>query len=55
MTLFASYFPLDVVLRIWDVYFTEGRKTIIRVSLAILKINEQKLLAANMIGMKKIL
>ena len=40
MTLFSCYFPLELVVRIMDVYFVEGRKTIFRIGLAILKINE---------------
>lgn len=39
LTLFAVYFPIEVVVRIWDIYLVEGRKTIFRVALAILKIN----------------
>jgi TBC1 domain family member 10 len=52
MTIFACYFSTEVVARIWDVYFVEGRKTIFRISLAILKINEKELLEGNMMDMK---
>ena len=48
MTLFAVYFPIDVVVRIWDIFMVEGRKTIFRLCLAILKINEQALLKSDM-------
>lgn len=41
MTLFAVYFPIEIVVRIWDVFLVEGRKTIFRLALAILKINEK--------------
>lgn len=44
MTMFVVYFPIEVVVRIWDVYLVEGRKTIFRLSLAIMKINEEALL-----------
>jgi hypothetical protein len=44
MTMFAVSFPLNIVVRIWDVIFIEGRKTVFRLALAILKINEKKLM-----------
>ena len=47
MTAFAVYFPMETVVRIWDVYFVEGRKTLFRLSLAIMKINEDKLMQAS--------
>lgn len=37
-----------MVVRIWDIYFVEGRKTIFRVALAILKLCEKKLLNAEL-------
>ena len=49
MTMFAVYFPIEVVVRIWDIYLVEGRKTIFRLSLAILKINEEQLLKSDMV------
>ena len=35
-------------MRIWDIYLVEGRKTIFRIALAILKLNEKELLNAEM-------
>ena len=46
MTLFSVSLPIQVVVRIWDVYFIEGSKTIYRVAIAILKINEKELMKA---------
>ena len=43
LTLFAK-FPKDVVLRIWDIYFVEGRSTLFRFALAIMNLNEIELL-----------
>ena len=40
MTLFAVSLPVHVVVRVWDIYFVEGPKTIYRIAMAILKINE---------------
>lgn len=47
MTMFAVSFPLNIVVRIWDVIFIEGRKTVFRLALAILKINEKKLMESD--------
>ena len=44
MTIFSNNIPIKLTLRIWDVFFIEGQKIIYRVALAILKINEKKLL-----------
>jgi TBC1 domain family member 10 len=48
LTCFAVYFEMDVVVRIWDVYLVEGRKTIFRVGLAILKLLEKRLMAGEL-------
>lgn len=48
LTIFAIYFNIDVVVRIWDIYLNEGRKTIFRVALGILKLCEKKLLMAEL-------
>ena len=48
LTLYAVYFEMDVVVRIWDVYLVEGRKTIFRIGLAILRILEKKLMSADL-------
>lgn len=50
MTSFVHQFPVEAVVRIWDVYLTEGRKTIFRLALAIMKINEAKLMEADEVG-----
>ena len=55
LTYFTAYFPLEVVSRIWDIYLVEGRKTIFRFSLAIMKINEVALLNADLEGLFSIL
>jgi hypothetical protein len=41
LTMFAIYFPIDIVVNLWDIMLVEGRKTIFRVALAILKLNEE--------------
>lgn len=48
LTCYAIYFEMDVVVRIWDVYLVEGRKTIFRVGLAILKLLEKRLLTGEL-------
>ena len=47
ITLFSAFFQLELVSRIWDIYLVEGRKTIFRVALAIMKINENELMKAD--------
>ena len=47
LTLFSDYFPYDVVFRIWDIYFAEGRKTIFRFAIALMKLNEEELIKAD--------
>jgi len=46
LTIFAVYFPIEVVVRIWDVFLVEGRKTIFRIGLAIMKLNQKLILSA---------
>lgn len=55
LTFFAAYFPVEITSRIWDIYLVEGRKTIFRFALAILKINEAALLKADLEGLFTIL
>ncbi|KAK9720093.1 hypothetical protein K7432_004354 [Basidiobolus ranarum] len=46
LTLFAYSFPLPLVLRIFDIVFSEGApETIMRISLALLKRNQEQLLS----------
>jgi len=41
MTCFCNYFEYHLVVRILDIYLVEGRKTLFRIALAILKVNEE--------------
>lgn len=43
MSLFIGTLPIECVLRVWDVLFYEGSKTLFRVALAVFKIGEQRL------------
>lgn len=47
MTIFSTNIPIELTLRIWDVFFIEGQKIVYRIALAILKINEKALLTAD--------
>ena len=55
LTFFAADYPLEVVTKIMDIYLIEGRKTIFKFALAILKINEKELLKADFEGFIRIL
>lgn len=48
LTCFTVSFEIEVVVRIWDVFLVEGRKTIFRVGLAILKIMEKRIMAGEL-------
>ena len=43
MSLFIGTLPIESVLRVWDVLFYEGSKTLFRVALALFKIGEERL------------
>eukprot|EP00300_Choanocystis_sp_HF-7_P030416 c39253_g1_i1.p1 GENE.c39253_g1_i1~~c39253_g1_i1.p1 ORF type:complete len:812 (+),score=166.19 c39253_g1_i1:41-2437(+) len=43
MTVFSSNSSFDVVLRTWDVWISEGYKAVLRVALALLRLNEKVL------------
>ena len=43
MSLFIGTLPIESVLRVWDVLFYEGSKTLFRIALAIFKLGEQKI------------
>ena len=43
MSLFIGTLPIESVLRVWDVLFYEGSKTLFRVAIAIFKIGEQRI------------
>ena len=47
LTLFATTLPFNVVVRIFDIFFFDGYKIIHKIALAIFKIKEKELLAAN--------
>ena len=44
MTLYSNCLRLDLVRTIWDAFFNEGWKVIYRIGIAMLKINQKKLL-----------
>ena len=44
MEVFSSSLPFPYVIRVWDVLFCEGSKTLYRVAMAILKILQKDLL-----------
>ncbi|MCQ2815895.1 MAG: hypothetical protein MJ252_01390 [archaeon] len=44
MSLFTSAFNIDLVMRIWDVFFIEGLKTLFAASVAILKYFQDKIM-----------
>ena len=44
MTIFSTKMPIELTLRIWDVFFIEGRPVLYRIILAIFKVNERELL-----------
>jgi hypothetical protein len=48
LTLYAIYFNIDVVVRIWDIYLVEGKKTLFRIALSILKLCEKRLMQAEL-------
>ena len=48
MTLFSANMPIELTLRIWDIFFIEGKKILYRIGLAILKLNEADLMKGNM-------
>jgi hypothetical protein len=48
LTLFAVYFEIDLVVRIWDIFIVEGIKTIYRFGLAILRLLEKRIMKAEM-------
>ncbi|CAK4115816.1 unnamed protein product [Aphanomyces euteiches] len=44
VTIFAYSFPFDFVTRVWDIFLHEGWKIVFRVTVALLKVNERKLM-----------
>ena len=43
MSLFIGTLPIETVLRVWDVLFYEGSRTLFRVALAVFKLGEQRI------------
>jgi hypothetical protein len=50
MTVHASTFSFDLVVRVWDSFLTEGWKVVYRVMLAMLKQNQEVLLSKGIEG-----
>ena len=44
MTVFSTKMPIELTLRIWDIFFIEGHNILYRLVLAIYKANEKDLL-----------
>lgn len=47
MSLFIGTLPIEAVLRVWDVLFYEGSRTLFRIAIAIFKIGEQRIRSVN--------
>ncbi|RLN49058.1 hypothetical protein BBJ28_00011465 [Nothophytophthora sp. Chile5] len=47
LCLFLNTLPFEPVLRIWDVFFCEGSHVLLRVGLALLKLNQPRILACD--------
>ncbi|KAL8939835.1 MAG: hypothetical protein Q9211_002563 [Gyalolechia sp. 1 TL-2023] len=47
MSMFIGTLPIESVLRVWDVVFYEGSKTLFRIALAIFKMGEQRIKDVN--------
>ena len=47
MSLFIGTLPIETVLRVWDVLFYEGSRTLFRVALTIFKLGEQRIKDVN--------
>lgn len=47
MSLFIGTLPVESVLRVWDILFYEGSRTLFRVALAIFKLGEQRIKATS--------
>ncbi|KAI8840563.1 rab-GTPase-TBC domain-containing protein [Chytridium lagenaria] len=45
MTLFVNVLPIETVLRVWDNFFFQGEKVLMRVTLTLIKIHEDQVLA----------
>ncbi|KAJ3216890.1 hypothetical protein HDU67_008797 [Dinochytrium kinnereticum] len=47
MTLFVNVLPVETVLRVWDNFFFQGEKVLMRVTLTLIKIHEEQVLACS--------
>ncbi|KAJ3194216.1 hypothetical protein HK101_003239, partial [Irineochytrium annulatum] len=47
MTLFVNDLPVETVLRVWDNFFFQGEKVLMRVTLTLIKIHEDQVLACS--------
>jgi hypothetical protein len=45
LCIFLNSMPIETVLRVWDVLFSEGSKILFRIALALFQLNEDKILA----------
>ncbi|KAJ3279114.1 hypothetical protein HK104_001732 [Borealophlyctis nickersoniae] len=45
MTLFINVLPVETVLRVWDCFFYQGEKILMRVALTLIKIHEEQILS----------
>jgi len=50
LTVFSASFPFELVVRVWDMFFTEGWKPVHRVACALLMVDEKKYLAMDFEG-----
>jgi len=55
MTIYSNNMPIELTLRIWDMFFVEGKECLYRVALAFMKINEKQLLASDFEKLSEIL
>ena len=55
MTIFVVDFPIETVVRIWDIFFIEGRKVIYRIALAVFKMMEKRLIEGELADMFEII
>jgi hypothetical protein len=47
MTLFSSRMPIELTLRIWDIFFIEGFIVMYKIIIAIFKINQKELMKSD--------
>ncbi|ORX90741.1 TBC-domain-containing protein [Basidiobolus meristosporus CBS 931.73] len=57
LSIYTDCFPVETLFRVWDIFFLQGMITLFRVAIALLKVNEKKLLkcqtSASMYGYLK--